>query len=368
MSKLFTGIIIIACFIFPLVTEARDRVDSSNKFGGGSSMDSESHQFLKYTGVGWVRPHYGPAIWDMIQSKKNSKYDWDDMDTMVKWYQKRGYNILVTIWPFATWDQQNRKNAADCLLADSPSASLTGELPAYACNPNNWKKYRKWVKAMVERYDGDGKKDMPKLKYGITHWEVMNEPDLTDQIGVSKEDGDQTDGDDKEDGDQSGDDSPDFYAQGADAYYKLLKKTATAIRASDKNAKVVIAGAAGMNSVYVDYWNEFFTDHPKAKKYFDIGNVHCISEEEYVGNYNVKAYARILRQHGMTKKNIWVTEADAMIYDTKEENYAQTRRATKKALNAGAAKLFNVTSSFGGETKDITYAKKKFKKIIDKFN
>ena len=146
-----------------------------------------------------------------------------------------------------------------------------------------------------------------------------------------------------------------------------MKKTSTAISKADPEAKVVIAGAAGGHDYYINWWDEMFKAHPKAKKYFDISNVHAISSEEYINNYNVKAYRRMLRQNNI-KKNIWVTEADVNFFDTKEQNYSQTRKATKKALNSGATKLFNVTQNLSPDGKNIKYAKKKFKKLIKKYN
>lgn len=38
--------------------------------------------------------------------------------------------------------------------------------------------YLSFVRAAVERYDGDGRNDMPGLKVPIRHWQVENEPDL----------------------------------------------------------------------------------------------------------------------------------------------------------------------------------------------
>jgi hypothetical protein len=51
-------------------------------------------------------------------------------------------------------------------------------------HPDTWelteseKDYITFVKAVVERYDGDGKNDMPDLKNPILYWQVENEPDL----------------------------------------------------------------------------------------------------------------------------------------------------------------------------------------------
>ncbi len=44
--------------------------------------------------------------------------------------------------------------------------------------PSDMDGYLDYVRAMVERYDGDGVEDMPELRAPIRHWEVDNEPDL----------------------------------------------------------------------------------------------------------------------------------------------------------------------------------------------
>jgi len=38
--------------------------------------------------------------------------------------------------------------------------------------------YEKWLTAVVERYDGDGKDDMKGLQFPVLHYEIGNEPDL----------------------------------------------------------------------------------------------------------------------------------------------------------------------------------------------
>ncbi len=44
--------------------------------------------------------------------------------------------------------------------------------------PEDLKGYRAYVRALVERYDGDGNDDMPGLKAPVRYWEIDNEPDL----------------------------------------------------------------------------------------------------------------------------------------------------------------------------------------------
>ena len=380
LSLLAKAMLICCVFCIPLTVGAADQKKMSNKFGFlGGEMSKKTAKMMNYSGAGWMRPHLGPAVWQLIQDNKSAEYDWDYMDETVKWHQDRGINLLITIWPFATWDQKNRNNANECkVAADDQFLRDAYEddkqqpyLPRYRCNPNNWKKYRAWVKAMVERYDGDGVDDYEKLQWGIKHWEVMNEPDLAP--GTEDPDDAEVLGDDKDkDHEDEGEESLDFYQQNYKAYYKLLKKTHAAIKYSDPKAKVLIAGAAGGGTEPLSFYDNLFNKYPKAKKYFDLGNVHCISND-YYNNFNVKAYDRLLRKHGINK-NIWVTEAEAFLPedDTQKEKYQQTRKSTKKALAAGAKKIFftRITFSedgYGADSAAWKYARKKYKIIFDKF-
>ncbi len=136
---------------------ARNQVDPNNAIGFlGGNYNKQNWEVFTYSGAGWVRPHLGPARWGKIQTKKNGRYNWKAMDRVVKKHQKKGANLLITIWPYATWDQKKRKNAETCKVSEQDV--FAGELSLYRCNPNDWKEYRAWVIAMVERYDGDGEK------------------------------------------------------------------------------------------------------------------------------------------------------------------------------------------------------------------
>ncbi len=80
--------------------------------------------------------------------------------------------------------------------------------------PKDEKSYRKYVKALVERYDGDGISDMPGLRVPIKHWQVDNEP-----------------------------------PHGLSDYAAFLKITYEAVKAADPDAKVLIGGVPGFPPV-----------------------------------------------------------------------------------------------------------------------
>ena len=331
--------------------------NSANRFGFlGGSMDDDNFQYLQAVGAGWMRPHPGPAVWEMIQTEAGGDYDWDHMDDVVGTANTYDTSLLITIWPFAAWDQVRKADPAVCEVADTDEflpnkeaeeKGRTEYIPGYRCNPYDWVEYQGWVRAMVERYDGDGKKDMPGLTLPVQHWEVMNEPDLP------------------------GSETLDFYKEGSDEYYTLLRKTAKAIRQADGDAEIVIAGAAGADTnqagEFMDFYYNLFTDHPPAKKYFTIGNVHHVSVANEI-DFNVNVYQTMLDEFNIDKP-IWVTEAGAEGSPAAEQK-AYIQSATGEAIQAGADRIFYISYAFGNNYSSASQkrAKKIYRTLISQWN
>lgn len=290
-----------------------------NKFGL-LSAGSDDYVMIKKYGAAWVRPHPGPFLWDAIQKSKTGGYTFTNTDNIVKKYHQQNIAILATIFPFADWDQKSRSDFAKCKVSDwdefLPKNDIKGRdsyLPQYRCNPKDWNAYTQWVKAVVERYDGDGVNDMSGLTQPIKYWEVMNEPDL------------------------DGGERLDFYKEDATAYAELLIRTAQAIRAADSSAKILIAGAAGGDSRFLNFYRQVFQNENTLTA-FDIGNVRSISNDEYQ-NFNVAPYKKLLAEFKLSKP-IWVTEAEAIVSKDDQTNRSQTIASGKQALQLGAEKIF----------------------------
>lgn len=352
MHKYFASALLV---LMPLTALAAKNND--NYFGFlGASMDNDNFEYLQSVGAGWMRPHPGPAVWEMIQTEDGGDYDWDFMDNVVKKANTHEINLLITIWPFAAWDQVRKADASACEVANTDEflpneeAEAKGRdeyIPGYRCNPYDWAEYQRWVRAMVERYDGDGRKDMPGLTIPVTYWEVMNEPDLP------------------------GSDTLDFYKEGSDEYYTLLRRTAKAIRRSDNDANIVIAGAAGpyvnQEGYFMDFYYNLFTDHPQAKKYFTIGNMHHVSKATE-NDFNVNVYQTMLDEFSIDKP-IWVTEAGAEGSSaTEQKQYIQS--ATGEAIQAGAERIFYISYAFGDNFGSAAQkrAKKIYRKLFKQWN
>lgn len=305
---------------------------TENKFGFLSGAPEEGRRIKEYGGK-WARPHPGPFLWDAMQKSKDSEISFNKTDKLVKDFQKEEVGLLITLWPFADWDQKQRDNASDYQVSDNdeflPKGGLFGErmdyLPRYRGNPVDWTAYEKWIKAVVERYDGDGQNDMPGLKMPIKYWEVMNEPDLTPP-------------------EEFGEDARlQFYTQDGKAYGELLIKTSKYIKDEDPDAQVLIAGAAGGNDRFLSFYKDVFSN-TEAVKAFDIGNVHCISNDNYE-SFNVEPYKAFLESFAIDKP-IWVTEAEAVVSDDPDINATQTLYSTRKALELGAKRIFFTRQKF----------------------
>jgi hypothetical protein len=311
----------------------------ANKFGflSGGKEDADN---IKENGALWVRPHPGPFLWDSIQKDKTKDYDFGKSDSTIKNYSESGLGVLATLWPFAEWDQNANASADSCKVSDKDEFLPSGVdfikrggeyLPQHRCNPNDWDAYKKWVKAVVERYDGDGIADMQGLTSPIKYWEVMNEPDLNYKNSQNA-------------------DRLNFYKQEPAEYAKLLIVTSQAIREADPEAKVLIAGAAGGDSRFLSFYRIALSSK-EAREGFDIGNVHCISNDEY-DSFNVEPYKKMLESLKITKP-IWVTEAEAIISVNPSISATQQYYSTKKALELGAERIFFTNYDFARQGNDM---------------
>ena len=88
-----------------------------------------------------------------------------------------------------------------------PTENISRHLEGTTYRPKDPGEYSRWVKAAVERYDGDGKDDMPGLKIPAKHWQVDNEP-----------------------------------PHGREGYADLVRITSKAIKEVDPESKVLIGG------------------------------------------------------------------------------------------------------------------------------
>lgn len=287
-----------------------------SKFGflsGGIGINPQAAAELK---IPWLRPHPGKAVWGKIE-KKQGKFDWRKMDKTVKKAQKENLNLLVTIWPYAIWDQNQ------CHKKLKKAKGFEKELPKKRGAPCNWAAYKNFLTKLIERYDKDKKDDMNGLKYGVKYWEILNEPEMNSK------------------------NSPHlvFFQGKAKDYFKILKTSYTTIKKADKKAKVLHGGMAGTADFMVSFWEKIF--EKSRGKYFDIGNIHSI--DSGVADLNASTYKGLLQKYGI-QKSFWITEAQIVSQktssgpqaeaETEEEQAAEIIKSYVKAYKAEGEKIF----------------------------
>jgi len=340
--------------------ENKTKIFVDGKFGFLRDAENIDLERIDEMGATWLRPNFGYFVWGVMQKEENAPIDFSETDKVVMQAQKRGLNLLITIFPFADWDQKVygdkcKVSANDEMLPRSKGNFKTPGLPYYRCNPNNWNAYEKWLTALVERYDGDGKDDMKGLLSPILYYEIGNEPDLTK--------------------DPKSDFGMVFYLDTPENYAKLLQKSYLAIKAANADAKVLIAAPAGVQKEAVEYWKKVLAS-PKITDVFDIANVHCLSGPNQDKNepaalsandLNVTAYKNLLASYKI-EKPIWITEAENIQGNNVAENVERLKNSVKNALKNGAEKIFFTGASFANDpmryTSEILISEKDYYKNI----
>ena len=339
-------------------SEAKTIIDG--KFGFLRDAFNMQIEKIEETGATWFRPNFGYFVWGVMQKNENAPIDFSKTDEVVSQAQKRGMNLSITLFPYADWDQKAsedkcRVSANDEMLPRSKGDFETPGLPYYRCNPNDWTAYGKWLSAVVERYDGDGKEDMKDLQAPVLHYEIGNEPDLTK--------------------DPLSDGGMVFYIGTPENYAELLQKSYRSIKLVNNNVQVLIAAPAGIQPEFIKYWERVFSI-PKIADSFDIANMHCLSGPNQDKNepaslsandLNVTAYKKLLSNYKITKP-IWVTEAENVQGNNVAENVSRLKESVGNALKNGAEKIFFTGASFFNDpmryTSEILISEKNYYKDI----
>lgn len=284
---------------------------------GFLTSNMEETATIPLAGAAWTRPHPGPFSWGMIEKTKGGTYDFSKADDYVRTAGKNDVAVLATIWPFADWDQ---KNNPDCKVSEIDQFYPKGNegIPAYRCKPQDTEAYKKFLTALVERYDGDGINDMPGLKIPIKYWEVLNEPEMK---------------------------SPDltFFVGDENDYFEILKESYETVKEACSDCKVLHAGNAGSQEKFLAFWDKVYS--LGAGNYFDIASTHIIGMGD-TSTLNVKPLKNLLTKYKIVKP-VWVTEVEY------ENSDSDVKGSVLGALNNGAEKIFFVSFKVGGLSRPV---------------
>lgn len=242
------------------------------RFGIGAKMDEISTARLaNILGLDWIRLE-SVFIWGNIEPSKE-KFTFDEADALVREIEKYEVLMIGKFTSYAEWD---------C----GPKEIIGGHIPSPpACKPKDMEGYKRFVRNVVERYDGDGIDDMPGLKYPIKYWTIGNEVE----------------------------DHTFFEGSGKD-YAEVLKASYEAIKEADPEAKVLISAAGDVKILEKSpFWEEVFLED--VENYFDYGNIHYnvgvsgIDEEGYEDlSKGFRYYKNLLGSYGIEGKKIFGTE------------------------------------------------------------
>ncbi len=218
----------------------------------------------------WVRPHPGPFIWNGIEREKGV-FSWEAADKYIVYAQEHNQKTIATIWPHANWEQKSCKRKK----ARSPFGR---KFTKYLSKPCSMEDYKNFLIKLVDRYDGDGKNDMPGLTKPIIHWQIMNEPEFKM-----------------------------FFKGTEDDFVEIFNFSSKLIKSKQTDAVIIMAGAAGMFPENKKYWKSAL---PKIKDHFDIAAIHHITppDGKCDKEFWVDEFSSLLKSLNI-KKPIWVTEA-----------------------------------------------------------
>ncbi|MBI5025479.1 MAG: hypothetical protein HZC12_01885, partial [Nitrospirae bacterium] len=284
------------------------------------SQLKEPYENVQDIGVKWIRPGIDFG-WSSVQPTKehveNGLYEWAIFDKLYGEVPS-DVNVLATIAvghvnvglgiKLGTWE------------------FIDKEVEGY---------YIKFVKELVERYDGDGYKDMPGLKNPIKYWQTQNEPIfINDREQLMK-----------------GNINVDWRS-----FSRFQEITYEAIKEADPNTLVAIGGLATGHAVNSN--EPFFAKEEREEfyipllrnlqgKYIDIFDIHFYgSDTGWPSNWKEMKdiyflFRRELDQNGYKNTEIWFTETAVP-----SEPFGEKLQATNLIkryiypLSFGAKKIF----------------------------
>jgi len=183
-------------------------------------LETERIPGLVDLGVRWTRVHpdaFGSFSWGSVDPDRDgSDFEFRYTDVYLLTAQKAGIRVLPSLGPLKPGEWSD----------DSVESFV----------PRDLAPYREYVRALVERYDGDGVEDMPGLLSPIRDWQLDNEADLRNEL---------------RNGGYSGFESPAEYAQ-------VLSATRDALRAADPESGVMVSLAwVGRGAYGLEYFDRF---------------------------------------------------------------------------------------------------------------
>jgi len=291
---------------------------------------SLSYEYAKDIGVNWDRP----GMYLPVPPPPESGFTWQQLTDRV--YS----NVPTSMKIFANIDVRAWAITKPLPIPDELRSLTVWIPPLTTLELVDEQCYLKFVKELVERYDGDGFNDMPNLKNPIKYWQIDNElPGLPPSFPLSKP-GDKISFSKPED--------KEWLDASINNYAHILEITSKIIKSQDPTAKVAIAGMAGIAPESEELFRVYYLEVLKKLngKYVDIFDYHAYGPWKLA-----KDLYRIIRQGldsaGYKNTEIWITETGSyngqprgMALQTEKDQAIDLVRRLIYPLTFGVKKVF----------------------------
>jgi hypothetical protein len=315
-------------------------------FYDNSALVAQSVEVLRQRGVSYLSPLARGSIlwfrdvqnvpWGLVEVSPG-RMQWEILDAIVTSVQTAGGRYVGTVMPYAGWEF---RAAGYPPTTDEQCLRLLTEDFFYLAADQRMDRYKdeaaylRFLEAVVERYDGDGVRDMPGLTTPILYWQIHNEPE-GNHCGLFR-------GEELE-------------------FLRLMRVSREVIAAACPSCLVLNGGAATPlfkeNQVPPLQGVNFWRDYANAggAPYIDVIAVHYNQgkDPDHGNVADFEYQIRRARELLGSNKPVWVTEFGVIIGDrgnfkglTETEAAAWYVRMYAAGLAAGAVRFFPDATSF----------------------
>ena len=134
-------------------------------------------------GVAWAETQ--PIRWGDVEPRPPdsplARYDWRAIDDTVLSCQRAGFSPLLVLSPTCAWAQIDPETcdwtrfARERLPEAEVAPALASAVGALPPRPEAYKHWQRFVRDLVERYDGDGTRDVPSLLRPVLEIQVLDQ-------------------------------------------------------------------------------------------------------------------------------------------------------------------------------------------------
>ena len=230
-------------------------------------------------GVRWV--NLARLEWKIIErqapSNRRHHYNWRDLDQAVRAWQRNGIHIMISMRFQSPWATAKRTDKEFVYLSGiAKQIALAGA--DYLPKPERLQDLRDYMTAVVERYDGDGREDMPGLLFPVRHYQIGNE--YSNEV---------------------------FWTGSVEEYGQLLRLTAEAARAACPEVQIVLSGI-GFSDIYGFYSPELSTRYEELRRVVlgqGPGSYGAVSPADRAVQRDLCRIHRCLRHIGCALARLW---------------------------------------------------------------